>query len=186
MTKACSLLRRSGIAIWRTSVPLGLVYRSWIGDTAPRWARSGQADHVEDGASPPLSVPASEHIAGNRLAFAIWDRFPGSRGHALVVPRRLITWWWEATEEERRDLVTLIDEVRSVIKRRFAPDGGFNSGAAAGQTVSHFHLHVIPHYAGDVEDPRGGIRHVIPGKGNYLASARTAADTRERGGGHAV
>jgi diadenosine tetraphosphate (Ap4A) HIT family hydrolase/HKD family nuclease len=126
---------------------------------------------VDPGRSPFLEVPTTDHIADNRLAFAIWDGFPVSHGHALVVPRRPISSWWEATEAERRDLVALIDEVKRLIEERFAPDGfnvGFNSGAAAGQTVDHLHLHVIPRYAGDVADPRGGIRHVMPDKGNYL------------------
>jgi len=126
---------------------------------------------VDAGRSPFLEVPTTDHIAGNRLAFAIWDGFPVSPGHALVVPRRAVSSWWEATENERQDLVALIDEVKRLIEERFAPDGfnvGFNSGAAAGQTVDHLHLHVIPRYAGDVADPRGGIRHVVPGKGNYL------------------
>jgi diadenosine tetraphosphate (Ap4A) HIT family hydrolase len=128
------------------------------------------------GGSPFLEVPPAAWMAANRLAFAIWDSFPVSPGHALVIPRRLISSWWEATDEERHDLIALIDEVRKEIKHRFAPDGfnvGFNAGAAAGQTVPHLHLHVIPRYGGDVDDPRGGIRHVMPGKGNYLTDAPT-------------
>jgi superfamily II DNA or RNA helicase/diadenosine tetraphosphate (Ap4A) HIT family hydrolase len=123
-----------------------------------------------------LDVPPSDWIATNRLAFAIWDNFPVNPGHALVVPRRLISSWWEATDEERHDLIALIDEVRNQIEHRFAPDGfniGFNAGAAAGQTVPHLHLHVIPRYDGDVNDPRGGIRHVVPDRANYLLDAPT-------------
>ena len=126
----------------------------------------------DPGLSPFLEVPPTAWIAANRRAFAIWDSFPISPGHALVIPRRLVSSWWETTDEERRDLIALIDDVRKRIEHRFAPDGfnvGFNSGAAAGQTVPHLHLHVIPRYDGDVQDPRGGIRHVMPGQGNYLA-----------------
>jgi HKD family nuclease len=87
------------------------------------------------------------------------------------VPRRLIGTWWEATDAERGSILALVDEVRRQLEVQFQPDGfnvGFNAGAAAGQTVGHLHVHVIPRYSGDVPDPRGGVRHVIPGKGNYL------------------
>ncbi len=89
-----------------------------------------------------------------------------------MVPFRQIATWWEASAEERADLLALVDDVKQVLDERYRPDGynvGFNAGAAAGQTVDHLHLHVIPRYAGDVDDPRGGVRHVIPGRGNYLA-----------------
>jgi superfamily II DNA or RNA helicase/diadenosine tetraphosphate (Ap4A) HIT family hydrolase/HKD family nuclease len=118
-----------------------------------------------------LAIPASEWLASNRSAFAIADRYPVSPGHALVVPRRPIGTWWEATDDERADMLALIDEVKRQLDARLQPDGfnvGFNDGAAAGQTVGHLHVHVIPRYSGDVPDPRGGVRHVIPGKGNYL------------------
>lgn len=120
--------------------------------------------------SPFLAIPPSEWIAGNRSAFAVWDRHPVTAGHALVVSRRLIATWWEATPEERADLLALVDEVKRRIDAEHHPAGynvGFNAGAAAGQTVDHLHLHVIPRQPGDVTDPRGGIRHVIPGKGNW-------------------
>jgi superfamily II DNA or RNA helicase/HKD family nuclease len=87
-----------------------------------------------------------------------------------VVPRRLITSWWEATKDERADILALVDEVKHQLDTKMQPDGynvGFNIGAAAGQTVGHLHIHVIPRYRGDVPDPRG-VRHVIPSKGNYL------------------
>ena len=126
---------------------------------------------MTDGDSPFLAIPASEWLAANRSAFVIADRFPVSPGHALVVPRRLIATWWEATDQERADLLALVDEVKRQLDAELQPDGynvGFNAGAAAGQTVGHLHIHVIPRYRGDMPDPRGGIRHVIPGRGNYL------------------
>lgn len=123
--------------------------------------------------SPFLQRPATEWIASNRLAFAIPDGFPVSPGHTLIVTRRLVATWFEATLEERHAIVDLVEEVKAVLDRQTPPpDGynvGFNAGVAAGQTVMHLHVHVIPRYAGDVPDPRGGIRHVIPGLGNYLA-----------------
>ncbi|MCK9250721.1 MAG: HIT family protein [Solirubrobacteraceae bacterium] len=122
--------------------------------------------------SPFLHLPRSAWLASNRSAFAIPDGYPVTTGHALVVTHRPIRDWWEATAEERADVLALVDEVRALLDAEHAPDGynvGFNAGAAAGQTVDHLHVHVIPRYDGDVADPRGGVRHVIPGKGNYLA-----------------
>jgi diadenosine tetraphosphate (Ap4A) HIT family hydrolase len=110
-------------------------------------------------------------VASNRLAFAIRDGFPVSLGHTLIVPRRMVSTWFEATAAEKAAMVDLLEVVRRRLDEEHQPDGynvGFNAGEAAGQTVRHLHLHVIPRYKGDVEDPRGGIRHVIPGKGNYL------------------
>ena len=129
---------------------------------------------MPNGDSPFREVPASQWIAANRSAFVIADRFPVSPGHALVVPRRVIATWWEATDEERTDMLALVDEVKRQLDAELAPDGynvGFNAGEAAGQTVHHLHIHVIPRYRGDMSDPRGGVRHVIPGKGNYLRPA---------------
>jgi superfamily II DNA or RNA helicase/diadenosine tetraphosphate (Ap4A) HIT family hydrolase/HKD family nuclease len=127
--------------------------------------------------SPFLDVPPSEHIAGNRSAFAVYDRFPVSDGHALVISRRLIADWWEATPDERSDVLALVEHVKAIVDAAHAPDGynvGFNAGVAAGQTVAHLHLHVIPRYLGDVPDPRGGIRHVIPDRANYLITSSPA------------
>jgi diadenosine tetraphosphate (Ap4A) HIT family hydrolase len=122
--------------------------------------------------SPFLELPSSAWIASNELAFAIPDRYPVSPGHTLIVPRRLVATWFDATPEERTAIFELVDEVKRRLDEEKHPDGynvGFNAGQAAGQTVMHLHVHVIPRYRGDMEDPRGGVRHVIPGKGNYLA-----------------
>jgi len=121
--------------------------------------------------SPFRQVPESDWIASNRSGFALSDAFPVSEGHALVIPFRQISTWWEAESVEQADLMALVGDVKLQLEKLYQPDGfnvGFNSGQAAGQTINHLHLHVIPRYAGDVTDPRGGIRHVIPGRGNYL------------------
>ncbi len=124
--------------------------------------------------SPFLERAESDWIASNALAFAIEDRYPVSPGHALVVPRRLIATWFEASRDERQAIFDLVDEVKRLLDAGTPPPDGYNiginSGAAAGQTVMHLHVHVIPRYQGDVPDPTGGVRHVIPGKGNYLAA----------------
>lgn len=119
-------------------------------------------------------MPQAAWLASNDLAFAFFDRFPVSPGHALVVTKRMVTDWFAATEDERTDVMRLVGEVKEHLDRTLPvrPDGynvGFNCGAAAGQTVMHLYVHVIPRYAGDMDDPRGGVRHVIPEKGNYLA-----------------
>jgi len=120
--------------------------------------------------SPFFDIPTSEWIASNRSAFAIWDGYPVSPGHALVVTRRQITDWWEATPGERAEIFELVDTVRDKINELHHPDGfnvGFNAGIAAGQTIDHLHIHVIPRFFGDVTNPRGGIRYVIAANGNY-------------------
>ena len=119
-----------------------------------------------------LDLPDSVWVAANELTFAIRDGHPVSPGHTLVITKRLVVTWFDATREEQIALLDLIDVVKLALDRQDpAPDGynvGFNAGAAAGQTVMHLHIHVIPRYESDVEDPRGGVRHVIPAKGNYL------------------
>lgn len=113
--------------------------------------------------SPFLSVPESEWVASNPLAFAIRDRYPVSPGHTLVIPRRPVATWFEATPEEQRALFELVEVVKRELDDTLKPQGynvGFNVGEAAGQTVFHLHVHVIPRFTGDVADPRGGVRHV--------------------------
>ena len=121
-----------------------------------------------------LQRPTTDHVAANALAFAIRDGFPVSPGHTLVIPRRLVATWFEATREEQLAILELVDEVKARLDAELRPDGyniGINAGVAAGQTVMHLHVHLIPRYSGDVADPRGGVRHLMPGKGNYLVGA---------------
>ncbi len=121
--------------------------------------------------SPFLAIPRDRWLASNELAFAIYDKFPVTPGHALVITQRVVADWEAATPEERRATMSLVDDVMGIIRREHNPDGfnvGFNVGTPAGQTVPHLHVHVIPRYVGDVEDPVGGVRHVIPDKANYL------------------
>ncbi len=124
--------------------------------------------------SPFLLAPPSTWLTANELAFALADGFPVSPGHTLVVTRRLVPTWFDATPAEQAALLALVSEVRQLLDQTLhpKPDGynvGFNAGAAAGQTVPHVHIHVIPRYHGDVPDPRGGVRAVIPQLANYLA-----------------
>ncbi len=138
------------------------------------WKRGAESTYARPVVSVFLSVPESDHVASNAHAFAFRDRYPVSPGHTLVVTRRVVADWFAASEEERRAVLALVDEVKAALDAELHPAGynvGFNAGLAAGQTVMHLHVHVIPRYAGDMDDPRGGVRHVIPGKGNYLASS---------------
>lgn len=106
----------------------------------------------------------------------IWDAFPVSPGHALLIPRRHVATWFDATLQEQQALAEAIARAKEVIDRQATargealPDGynvGFNAGEVAGQTVFHAHVHVIPRYRGDSPSPRGGVRAVIPGKAGY-------------------
>ncbi|MCX7165738.1 MAG: HIT family protein [Rhodocyclales bacterium] len=115
-------------------------------------------------------LPSSRLVAGDDLALVVRDGFPVSLGHTLILPRRHFGSFFEATEAERASLLRLLDEAKLVLDAQFQPDGyniGINNGAAAGQTVAHLHIHLIPRYKGDREDPRGGIRWVLPEKAKY-------------------
>ena len=106
----------------------------------------------------------------SKLSLAVLDEFPVSKGHALVVPKRHAATIWDLTDSEDTDLYRLVRDVKELLVERFSPDGfnvGANCGEAAGQSVWHAHVHVIPRYKGDVPDPKGGVRHVIPLKGFY-------------------
>jgi len=117
-----------------------------------------------------MPEPARVFFHGS-LVYGLWDGFPVSAGHALLVPLRHIATWFDATDAERTELLGAIEAARSAIERMHRPHGyniGMNLGEAAGQTVFHLHVHVIPRYRGDVQEPRGGIRAVIPGKATYV------------------
>ena len=109
-------------------------------------------------------------ITSTADVIAFFDRYPVSPGHALVIPRRHSSRLSQLTAAEARALWACVADVQRTIESAHTPDGyniGVNDGPAAGQTVAHVHLHVIPRYAGDVADPRGGIRWVIPQRARY-------------------
>jgi len=123
---------------------------------------------------PFCSVEPDLIILQNNLAFAMFDGFPVSQGHSLIIPRRHVADYSDLTANEILAIHQILAEVRSLIQKRFSPDGfnvGVNIGFTAGQTIMHVHVHLIPRYKGDVSDPVGGVRNVIPGKGNYLRKA---------------
>lgn len=127
----------------------------------------------------PFCAPEATRVFhASALTLGLWDGFPVNPGHALLVPKRHVASWFDASDEERAELVAGIAVAQREIERRHAPDGfniGINVGRAAGQTVLHLHVHVIPRYAGDVAEPRGGVRHVVPTRADYLAPAQDAS-----------
>jgi len=106
----------------------------------------------------------------HELAFSARDSYPASLGHTLVIPRRHVASFFELTTEEVAACMQLIQEEKKLLDDEFKPDGyniGVNVGQAAGQSIFHVHIHIIPRYKGDVENPQGGVRHVIPKRGHY-------------------
>jgi len=106
----------------------------------------------------------------NELAYSARDSYAVSPGHTVVIPRRHVSSFFDLTPEEVIACMGLITEERRLLDAEFKPDGyniGVNIGPAAGQSIFHVHIHIIPRYKGDVENPQGGVRHVIPKKGHY-------------------
>jgi len=111
-----------------------------------------------------------EALVGGRLVYTRYDKFPVSQGHCLIVPKRHVETWFDMTKEEQQEAFELIDKVKAMLDEKYSPGGyniGMNCGETAGQTIPHAHIHVIPRYQGDMENPRGGVRGVIPEKQSY-------------------
>lgn len=111
-------------------------------------------------------------IVESATAFAIYDGYPVSEGHALIIPKKHCANYFDLTFKEQSACWFVVNKVKQIISESFKPDGfniGINVGAKAGQTVPHIHIHLIPRYQGDVEIPEGGVRGVIPHKKNYRA-----------------
>jgi diadenosine tetraphosphate (Ap4A) HIT family hydrolase len=110
-------------------------------------------------------------VAENSLAYAIRDGFPVTSGHTLVIPKRHVADYFGLTQAEINAINRILTDQRAMLQAADATTDGFNigmnCGESAGQTVFHCHIHLIPRRAGDVGKPRGGVRHVIPGKGSY-------------------
>lgn len=120
----------------------------------------------------PFCQPPVERIASEgQLVRVLWDLHPVTPGHMLIVPRRHVARWSEASADEHAALLGELEHARQLaLARDAAVDGfniGWNDGTSAGQTVMHLHLHVIPRRTGDVEDPRGGVRWVMPDRAAY-------------------
>ena len=117
--------------------------------------------------SPFLDKP---RLLENDIGFVIFDGFPVSEGHCLIVPKRVYSNYFDSTPDEMIGLHHLMVETKLHLDQKFKPDGyniGNNCGEHSGQTVPHVHIHLIPRYKGDMENPRGGVRGVIPSKQKY-------------------
>ena len=129
-----------------------------------------QYEHREDGCLF-CEIPPTRVIAENNLAYAIRDGFPVTAMHTLVIPKRHVPAYFGLTRPEINACHRLIDDMKTGIEKQDATVAGFNigmnAGEAAGQTIFHCHIHLIPRRSGDMPSPRGGVRHVIPGKGSY-------------------
>jgi diadenosine tetraphosphate (Ap4A) HIT family hydrolase len=115
-------------------------------------------------------MPAERIREKDAHGFVVDDAFPVSPGHSLVIVNRHVESFFELTEEEVRSLMHLLQTVRRRLDKSLIPAGyniGVNVGPAAGQTVKHVHIHLIPRYPGDTPNPIGGVRNIIPGKGAY-------------------
>ena len=110
----------------------------------------------------------------NELAYCERDRFPASPGHSLVMPLRHCANFFDLTSEEVSACMELLAQERAAIDEEFGPDGynvGVNVNTAGGQSIFHVHIHLIPRYAGDSPNPKGGVRQVIPGKAHYPSNS---------------
>lgn len=119
---------------------------------------------------PFCTLPESRLLFRNEAAVAIRDGYPVTQGHTLVIPLRHVASFFDVTTKERVAMLALLDQAKLQVQSEFSPAGyniGINDGAAAGQTVGHLHIHLIPRYPGDQPDPRGGVRWVIPEKADY-------------------
>lgn len=124
------------------------------------------------------SALGNERLAQSPRWLALADGYPASPGHALIVPRRHVVSLFDLASDEVAEAYALLAEVRALVDAAYAPDGynvGVNDGPAAGRTVHHLHIHLIPRYQGDVPDPRGGVRLILPGPSPDLWSSATPA-----------
>lgn len=117
-----------------------------------------------------LKIPKDEIILESDSFFVVKDKYPVSQNHLLIISKRIVNDFFSLNEEEQKELTDIINKSKIYIEQIDYPDGfniGMNCGEAAGQTIMHFHCHLIPRYIGDVDNPSGGVRHCIMGKGYY-------------------
>ena len=115
-------------------------------------------------------IKCGDYFYENDKVVALYDAYPVSKGHCLIVPKRHFDNYFQATEMEIKAIYKAIKVVRTITDDLYKPDGyniGTNVGEVAGQTVQHMHVHLIPRYINDMQDPKGGVRGVIPNKQKY-------------------
>ena len=135
------------------------------------YSHFNQIQHVENLSCPFCNpVPERELIVESAMVYSMLDKFPVSSGHALIIPKRHTASYFDLSFKEQSACFFMLNKVKEILQKRFNPDGfnvGINIGETSGQTVPHVHIHLIPRYNGDVEEPRGGVRGVIPEKRSY-------------------
>ena len=117
-----------------------------------------------------LEFPEERILFRGDNFFIVYDGFPVSDGHCLIISNEVKETYFDLSDEEKADLHSAIDKAKEIIEETRSPGGyniGMNCGVPAGQTVMHFHCHVIPRYVGDMDQPGGGVRGVIPEKQSY-------------------
>jgi len=111
--------------------------------------------------------------ASDELTITVLDKYPISPGHTLIIPRRHCRTFFDATNNEQAALINAVNWAKEELDKEYSPDGyniGINNGVAAGQTVGHLHIHLIPRYEGDVQEPKGGVRWIFPDKADYWSN----------------
>ncbi|BBB22745.1 histidine triad (HIT) protein [Abyssogena phaseoliformis symbiont OG214] len=115
-----------------------------------------------------------ERIIGQcDLTITFLDSYPASPGHVLIIPKRHVATYFDITEQEQNAIAKAIQKAKLILDEEFSPDGyniGVNNGKAAGQSIMHLHVHLIPRYKDDVENPKGGVRWVISNKADYWSN----------------
>jgi len=117
-----------------------------------------------------LTISDDRVIYRGDYFFMIYDAYPVSKNHLLIISNELREDYFSLTEEEQQELPKMINKAKSIIEEEIKPDGyniGMNCGVTSGQTVMHFHCHIIPRFKGDVDNPSGGVRHCVMHKGYY-------------------
>lgn len=142
-----------------------------------RWGSAGQL--CENSGSrltfrsmecPFCTLSPSRMLARSPTAVAFRDAYPISPGHTLIVPLRHVGSFFALRSDEQSEILALLNQTKRQLDEEFHPDAyniGVNDGVAAGQTIAHVHIHLIPRYGGDCADPRGGVRWIVPGKADY-------------------
>ncbi len=111
-----------------------------------------------------------EKIYETSLLYAIYDKYPVTKGHVLIIPKQHVKDYFDASDLLRQEINITIIKLKEILDKKYSPDGyniGINNGVTAGQTIFHLHVHLIPRYKGDVKDPTGGVRGVIPNNQKY-------------------
>ena len=124
---------------------------------------------------PFCSLTPDRIISESDHSVTIRDGYPVSKGHSLIIPKRHVESFFELHAIEKAAILQALDEAKEALDREVSPDGyniGINDGEAAGQTIMHLHVHLIPRYKGDTSDPRGGVRWIFPDKARYWPSEK--------------